>query len=71
MLRGKSLMAATTAYRMASYEAVQILAEEIPIDLLIKERMAIYDIRKGNETNYNNIAVQCDREQEADYEHRH
>lgn len=47
-----TLLRVTQAYRTTSHEALHILAGEIPIDLLVRERMGQYNIRVGEPYEY-------------------
>lgn len=45
----QSLLSITRAYRTTSNDALTVLAGEMPINILLKERIASYHLRKGTE----------------------
>lgn len=52
-----ALIATTAAYRTASYAGLCVIAGALPVELLLKQSRARYDIRVGWDTEINNRVV--------------
>ena len=52
------LIAHTSAYRIASWESLCVVAGQTPIDLLLDERRALYEIRKGKDVEVNGTVIE-------------
>lgn len=52
-----ALIATTAAYRTASYVGLCVIAGALPVELLLKQSRARYDVRVGRDTEINNRVV--------------
>jgi len=56
------LIAHTSAYRTASWESLCVVGGQTPIDLLLYERRALYEVRKGRDVEVNGTVIGKDIE---------
>lgn len=58
----QALISITRAYRTTSTDAVNIVAGEMPIDILLKERKAKYEMKTSINITYNGRIIACNHD---------
>ncbi|CAK9828029.1 hypothetical protein ANTRET_LOCUS5621 [Anthophora retusa] len=57
-MQRRVLIAMTSAYRRASWEALCVVAGVVPVDVLLQQHRALYALRKGRDAQIGQIRIQ-------------